>query len=112
MKSITAWLAAIAMASRVLSCSTTTPCPDSYGSCNKCVEHSGRVVALTRNVCGEYTREKCLRIYGEGSGLCDDGCNTCICAARGIASTRKGCLGGYDFQRCVKGHGSGLWDCV
>ncbi|RDA94428.1 hypothetical protein CP533_2310 [Ophiocordyceps camponoti-saundersi (nom. inval.)] len=98
-----------ATATQALSCSPF-PCPASYGSCNKCIQHSGRTFALSRSLCGDYSESKCQRVYSGGSGLCADGCNLCICTAHGLATTEKRCLA-YNYGECVRRRGLGLWDC-
>lgn len=73
-------------------CCHSVPCPEELGDCNKCIMSNGQVVALTRNICGDYTLEKCRNVYfGNDAGLSDDGCNTCTCGEKGAMCTLKGC---------------------
>lgn len=91
-------------------CCHSVPCPEELGDCNKCIMSNGQVVALTRNICGDYTLEKCRNVYfGNDAGLSDDGCNTCTCGEKGAMCTLKGCPA-YDRDRCLKEHGPS-WDC-
>ena len=91
-------------------CCQSVPCPEAIGDCNKCVMANGKVVALTRKVCGDYTAEKCKAVFnGNDGGLSDDGCNSCGCGDQGAVCTLKGCPP-YDKDRCLKEHGP-TWDC-
>lgn len=110
MKTFAALLAIATLAAA--QCCQSVPCPEAIGDCNKCVMANGKVVALTRNICGEYTKEKCIAVFnGNEGGLDDDGCNTCKCNDKGRPTcTLMGCPA-YDKERCIKENGGPTWDC-
>ncbi|KAI5462830.1 hypothetical protein BGZ63DRAFT_379799 [Mariannaea sp. PMI_226] len=88
---------------RPFKCSTSD-----FGDCNECIKINGQVMAITRNICGEYTEKKCQKLFRGPGGVCSDGCNRCSCGQNGVASTKIGCPA-YDYEACVQQHGNGEW---
>lgn len=89
---------------------STFPCSSAFGACNTCTRSHNQVVALTRRICGLYTRAKCAHILGGMSGLSDDGCNLISCGVNGIVSTKRSCKV-YDHKQCIETHDVAGWPC-
>lgn len=89
---------------------STIRCPSVFGPCNTCTMFRDQVVALTRQICGPYTKAKCNRIFGGAGGLSGDGCNSISCGLNGIVSTKRSCKV-YDHKQCIEMHGVAGWAC-
>lgn len=87
----------------------TFPCPAELGACNQCINYSGLTVAVSRNICGSYSRSKCKQIYNGTVGLCADGCNTCTCGGKRVVSIKIACPP-YNHIDCTASHGAN-WAC-